>query len=400
MLRGALGKTGENALDSADLSGAAVAESRDRNSWIAGWKTAASVALITRIVFLAIAGIAAWLLADTVGPPRDAGIGIWARWDGEHLLRISDFGYTDPRTFPHATVFFPLLPLLVKALSGIGLATITAALLISAVGSTVAFAYLYKLASEEYGAEGGGRAVLYLAFFPTAVFLVAPYTESLFLAGAIPAFYYARRKEWSKVAIPCAVAVAARNSGLFLLVGLAVEFLSQRDLSARAVRRAGASLLVGMLPFLIYAGYLWRTKGHPLYFLTDYRLGWNRTFSSPLSSLQTTLDMTAVPEYPTNWMMAARGELVAAVIALGLIGWTIARREWGFAAFMGSQMAVLVTGNFFWSIPRALLQFFPILLFLVELTRNRTWLHETVLVASGCVATIGVIVYTSGNWFY
>ena len=96
----------------------------------------------------------------------------------------------------------------------------------------------YRLAEEEIGrgaglagpheTNGAGRrASLYLLFFPTAVFLVAPYSESLFLAGAIPAFYYARRKRWIMAGMFAAVAMGARAAGIFLLFGLLVEFVRQ-----------------------------------------------------------------------------------------------------------------------------------------------------------------------------
>ena len=125
--------------------------------------------------------------------------------------RVAEFGYTDPNTDPHSTVFFPLLPLLLRALHTVGLSYLVAGVIISTAASIVAGAYLFQLAEDEMGEGSGRRALLYMLLFPTAVFLIAPYSEALFLAGAIAAFYYARSGRWLLVALPGAVAVGARG---------------------------------------------------------------------------------------------------------------------------------------------------------------------------------------------
>ncbi|HZK52083.1 MAG TPA: mannosyltransferase family protein, partial [Actinomycetota bacterium] len=195
------------------------------------WSEALKLVAFTRAIFLGVAYLAASFLAATDGSSDVGVLDMWTRWDARHFLEIAEFGYTDPRTDPHATAFFPLWPLLIRAFSATGLSPALAAMLMSAAASVVAVAYLYRLAEEEpqnggagsAGPQNGGagrRASLYLLFFPSAVFLVAPYSESLFLAGAIPAFYYARRGRWLVSGALAAVAMGARAAGAFLLVGL------------------------------------------------------------------------------------------------------------------------------------------------------------------------------------
>ncbi len=83
---------------------------------------------------------------------------MWTRWDARHFLEIAEFGYTDPRTDPHATAFFPLWPLLIRAFSATGLSPALAAMLLSAAASVVAVAYLYRLAEGELQNGGAGSA--------------------------------------------------------------------------------------------------------------------------------------------------------------------------------------------------------------------------------------------------
>jgi hypothetical protein len=326
-------------------------------------------------------------------------LSIWNRWDATLFLRVAAFGYTGPQTDPHATAFFPLLPLLLRGASDLGINPVAAGLAISAVASLVAFVYLFRLAEEEMGEGTGRRAVLYLALFPTAVFLVAPYSEALFLAGAIPAFYYARRSRWSLVPLPAAVAMGARFAGCFLLLGLLVEFLSQRKFSARRVRTAAIALAIGALPLAAYSWFLYRVKGDALYYFVDQRAGWGRLLTSPLQAFRATWD-TWNSGQPTNWIFAWRVEILAAGIGVGFVLWALAKREWGYAAFMGAMMASVMVSSWYFSIPRMLLSLFPIPLLLAGFTRRSGTRHEILVVLLASLATLGVIVYTHGAWFY
>jgi Mannosyltransferase (PIG-V) len=339
---------------------------------------------------------------------------MWTRWDAQHFLEIAEFGYTDERSDPHATAFFPLWPLLIRGLSATGLSPAFAAMALSTAASVVAVAYLYRLAEEELGRgagstgpqEQGGpgrRASLYLLFFPSAVFLVAPYSESLFLAGAIPAFYYARHQRWLVSGACAAVAMGARAAGAFLLVGLLLEFVRQRDFSGATLRRGLAAGVVALLPLLAFAAYLWQVKGDPLYFFTDQGLGWGRELSGPLEALRATWGATRVDAGEgalTNFVIGWRVEIVAVALGMLSVVWALVKREWGYAGFMGVLLASLMTSSIYLSVPRMLLSMFPIVLFLAEWTGRDAKRHETVLLAFAAIATLGVVAFTRQAWFY
>lgn len=340
------------------------------------------------------------LLSTGVGAPQLGFEEMWRRWDAHHFLTIAEFGYTAPQSDAHAAAFFPAFPLAVRPLLWLGLSPVIGGLLVSAVASTVAGAYLFRLAQEELGEGAGRRALLYLTVFPTAVFLVAPYSEALFLAGAIPAFYFARRARWHLVALPAALAMGARAAGVFLLIGLAVEFIRQRDFSLHRSANAAFSLIVGALPLLAFGAFLSRAMGNPLMFLVHQKEGWGRTFVGPVASFLNTWGTWDVASYPTNWLLAWRIEVLAAAVGLGVTLWAVAKGEWGYAAFMGTMLAALMTSTWYYSIPRMLLSMFPIVLFLSEASGPRPRLHEWLLLAFAPLATLGVVVYTQGGWFY
>ena len=364
------------------------------------WTDSLLIVLSVRILLLVVAFGAAWMLAPGTGPLGEGFFDIWVRWDARHFLEVAEFGYTDARTDPHAAAFFPLYPLLIRLLGAAGLPLSVAGMLISAGATVVASAYLYALAEEELGEGAGRRAALYLVLFPTAVFLIAPYSEALFLAGAVPAFYYARRGQWFQAALPAAVAVGSRAAGLFLLFGLALEVLRRGDFRRAVLARAGIALGAAALPALAYGGYLFAVKGDALYFLVDQREGWFRDFVGPVQSFMNTWNLTSSEGSPTNWIFTWRMEIVAAAVGVGLVVWALAKREWGYAGFMGSLMAALLTSTWYFSIPRMLLTMFPAVLVLAAFTGRHPIRHELAVAVMAPVAALGVVVFTRGAWFY
>jgi Mannosyltransferase (PIG-V) len=361
------------------------------------WRESATLVVATRICLVLVAYAAAWMLASSTGPLREGLFDIWVKWDARHFLEVARYGYTDPSTDPHATAFFPLFPLLIRAFSAVGLPPAAAGMLVATLSTIVACSYLYRIAEEDIGRHSGRRAILYLLLFPTTVFLIAPYSEATFLAGAIGAFYYARRQRWAAAGIAAAVATASRAAGAFVLIGLVFEFLRLRP---RAVRDIVRAVGIGALPLLAYGAYLWQVKGDPLYFFVDQREGWSRDFVSPIESLRNSLGLATSSTAPTNWVLTWRLELIAAVIGIALVLWALVVREWGYAAYMGTAMTALMTSTWYFSIPRMLLTFFPAMLLLARYTMRRSGRHEIVVALMAPVAALGVVVFTQGAWFY
>src|SRR5436190_10781697 len=143
---------------------------------------------------------------------------IWARWDSVFFVRIAQHGYD------HASAaFYPLYPVLV---AGLGRAFfghyVLAGVVISLAACLGAFALLYRLAEERLGPEGAWRAVLYLAIFPTALFLQAVYSESLYLLLVLAAFVAAERGRFAVAGVVSGLAILTRVTGVALLPALAV----------------------------------------------------------------------------------------------------------------------------------------------------------------------------------
>lgn len=353
------------------------------------WVEAGKVLVVTRLVFLEVAFAANWFISWLHGQRPFGLLMMWLKWDAVPFVLIAQHGYTSALSYPHSTAFFPFVPLMLRALMAVGIPSHAAGLVIAAVSSLVAFAYLYRLAEEDLGERCGRRAVLYLALFPSAVFLIAGYTEPVFLAGAIPAFYYARRARWHLVALPAAVAVATRFAGIFLLLGLAVEFLRQREFSPAKVVRATVALAGGALPLVAYGFFLHRVRGDAFYYFTDQRLGWRRYLVNPVTALVESTQHS-------GFFL----EALSAAVGIFFIAWAIRKQEWGYATYMGASLAALMTSSFYQSIPRVLVSFFPIMLLLADHTHRHPDRHWKLVLSIASLATIGVVAFTRGLGFY
>lgn len=202
-----------------------------------------------------------------------------ARWDASWYLRIADSGYagSDVRA-----AFFPLYPLLVRAVATPFGASPGALLIASYAVALAAFLaalmLLYRLVSLELGRALAGPALLLLAVFPAAVYFGAPYSESLFLLLAVGAFYAARTNHWAWAGVALACAAATRSAGVLLLIPLAMLWWTSRPRR----RGDGAWLLLGPLGLAAYAAFLGLSEGDALRFL-DVQDAWSRELAVPLA---------------------------------------------------------------------------------------------------------------------
>jgi Mannosyltransferase (PIG-V) len=166
-------------------------------------------------------------------------VGPLARWDSYWYLHIAATGYHPAGN----AAFFPLYPLLCAAGGWLVGSALIAGVLISLVSLLAMLYLLWRLVTLELGEPYARPAVLVCAFFPMALFFSAVYSESLFLALTVGAFYCARLDRWALAGLLGGLAAATRNTGALLLVPLVLLYLyGPRGAGARwrgSARRAG-----------------------------------------------------------------------------------------------------------------------------------------------------------------
>ncbi len=239
--------------------------------------------MLSRAFFLGVGALAHLLLprARPGGIPGPWGtLGYWANWDGAWYSGIATSGYG--LHAPQSTAFFPLYPLLVHLGSSLGGGAALWGVAISLAACFLALYFVYGMAEKLYGGRVARASVLTLAFFPTAFFLNAVYTESFFLALSAGCLWAALvRRDLLLAGFLGALAAATRNLGVLLLLPLFLEWVrDRRGFGSRGL----AEMALVPAGLCAYALYLTGRFGDPLVFARQQRAYWGRALTDPLAT--------------------------------------------------------------------------------------------------------------------
>ncbi len=356
---------------------------------------------LTRLGILLVAVTAPWLFHGTGKIPGfwDS----WKQWDFWHFDRIATFGYFTPGWSTPIEAFFPGFPMVLRLGALVGIPTVVGGLLVSFVAGGVAAVALARLADREWGPGAGRYAAAMWMLAPPAIFLAAPYTEALFLALAIPAWLSARRGTWWLAAVLAAGACTVRVSGIFLVVALAVEFLTS---GRRRTWLEGLWLALPAVPVLAYMAYLKANTGDWLRWYHAQSQEWYRGFTPPWDSFFNTWnaatghtafgDVSEALRANFEWMF--RAELVAMLLGLVVTVVLLTLRRWGEATWVGVQVAAFATSYWFFSVPRATLLWFPLWIGLGALAVRRPWVWRAYVALAVPLFGIWAAAYLTGRW--
>ncbi len=139
----------------------------------------------------------------------------WYRWDTVHYVEIAEDGYSANLK---NTVWPPLYPVLIRLFSFGFINSLHSALIISNIACIFAFFLLYLFVCDCWDEKTASKTLQFLSFFPTAFFLVAGYTESLFLAISLGIFYALKKDNWWIVTVLAPLAVLTRFQGVILAI--------------------------------------------------------------------------------------------------------------------------------------------------------------------------------------
>ena len=391
------------------------AEAARRTFTLTPWRFVLATWVVSRLFFMVVGAIGAGVLTDAwhanVYRQTIPGVlGYWATWDGAWYQDIAANGYSDPT----ATAFFPLYPLLV-AIVNVPIGELAlAGVAISLVSLLFALYFLYRVAEREWGERVARATTLAFAFFPTALFLNAVYTEALFLALATGAVWAARvRQDLLVAGFFAYFAALTRNVGVLLFLPLAHEWLRDR-------REHGALGLLGLAAapcgLATYMVYLWKGLGDPFYFSFIQRQKWGRGLTDPLATLREVwrtardavpfaLDLrTMLSGTESNAALIASNtvNLVFLALVVALLVGAAARLPAGLALYaLAAVMIPVLTpvpGFPLMGFPRYVLAAFPLFFVLgLALARSRLLL-ATWLAASASVGAVLTLLFVSWRW--
>jgi len=321
-------------------------------------------------------------------------LGPWQRFDAQHYLRIARQGYAAAED----SVFPPLYPLTIQTLGRLfrpfaaaGTANLIAAIILSNGALVAALILLYRVTEAERDETAARRATVYLTLFPTAFFLLAPYTESLFLLFALASLWSARRQRFWLAGLLGVLAALTRLTGWVLVVPLLYELLKSHSFQ---VRRTGVTLAAPFLPLAATLAFLaWRTAAGLPPLDQVYQEFWYQTTRFPGHDLVTAF----------RQMFAGEGTFTLAIdflTTLFLLATTVlAFRRLGVAYGLYSALLLLFmllpASNLkpLFSFSRYTLAFFPTFMVLGDLGRSPWWNR---LIA---YPSLALSLYFSGQFF-
>jgi hypothetical protein len=176
-------------------------------------------------------------------------VNVFSRWDSGWYHSVAKNGYSFTPDKQSNTAFFPLYPMLMRAVhflspSQTDASWMIAGLIVSNAALLIAACYLVLLLRLDFDPDTSARAVLYLFIFPSTFFLSAVYSESLFLAATLAAFYHARKGQWLLASVCAGAATLTRSPGILLAAPLLLEYLAQRKFRLREIRWNVAALAI------------------------------------------------------------------------------------------------------------------------------------------------------------
>ena len=185
--------------------------------------------------------------------------GIWERWDACWYMKIATYGYEPGE---RSVAFFPLFPAAVRLVGTItALPYPVAGMIVSGGSYIAAVAGLMRLVGTSHGERIGRRTALLLSISSSAFFLLAPFSEALFLATSVWSIVLARQRRWPLAIVCAALAGLTRPQGLLLALPIAWEALvafreARRADGARVEwTRVGLSGLAVLAPIAAFVGF-------------------------------------------------------------------------------------------------------------------------------------------------
>jgi hypothetical protein len=310
------------------------------------------------------------ILWDRYAPRPDNWLQIWDQWDFGYYHEIAEFGYGAYGAGDGSFAFYPLFPWLMRLVTYITRSYLVAGLLISGIASIVAAVSLRRLVRIDYSASVAMRSVWFFLIFPTAYFLHVPYSESLFIALAVPCLIAARTERWWIAGLLGALCWMTRGVGVVLVPALAAEAAQQYYTKRRWDWRW---LWIAMVPagFVLYLLINWHVTGNAFAFLQTRTVTFHQSFAFPSVGIRQAIRA----HYPTAEEAEMMGVQQLIFVVLGFVcmvaSWIKLRPV--YAVWITAMWFLVTSANFLQSVPRYTLTMFPIFILFALLGRNRSW---------------------------
>ena len=365
---------------------------------------------LSRLLFLWVAAFSRTAIFQ--GPfskPASSWIERFRVWDAGWYLGIAEHGYRYDAHGQSTVAFYPLLPLLIRALHACGLDPLLAGYAVSHAALFAACVLLWRLAALETRSTAAADLTLTLLLLgPGAVWFGLIYTESLFLLTLVGCLLAARRGRWLEAGCWGYAAALTRTPGLFLAGFLCLEagqqWREQRLATATAATpapalrwwlpppfgRAAAAVAGPVLGQGTFLFYQWAAFG-------DWRAQ-QQTMAAGWLPGGSRLPWTALA---LRWQSGGpafqllAGPLLLLVLAVGVASfWTL--RRWGYPALVLALAALYLGATTGDSLVRYFTTLAPVYIVLAQAAQGSRLLETALLGGSVAVFVLLTALLANG----
>ena len=170
----------------------------------------------------------------------------FATWDAAHYLLLATQGYAEG---VRSCAFYPLWPLLWRAIIALGAPPVWGGLVLANLLSTLGLALVYRAAALRFGASRAAWTVVFMAVYPGNLFLQFGYSESVFLVLLMCLWSGLEERRWGAAALGALLLPLSRAIGVFSILPIACWLLRHPAVAprwntlTRRIPRIGPSLL-------------------------------------------------------------------------------------------------------------------------------------------------------------
>jgi len=376
--------------------------------------------VITRLAFLLVAWLgfrliplpvtfpSAWeirpdgnkhAVVDHITPTSRPWVNMLSRWDAGWYVEIARDGYRYQPGSPSNAAFFPLYPLLIRAIHALLFLPpndywwLVTAIALSNIALLIGLTYFRALLAMDFDKEVTSRAITYLLIFPTAFFFSGVYSESLFLAFTVGAFYYARNNRWLLACIFAALGTLTRSQGIILALPLLIEYFRERNFSWRKIGWDIAAF--ALIPAALFAFALFlKVKFGSWTVIFDVQNTWGRHLMWPW--------------HPLAWFLRHAPALSPAhhdkldfcflLLLLGAAIGSLRRLHASHSVYIWTAVLFFSCWGILGSIPRFDLVIFPLFVVLALIGARSRAFHLGYVVASTMLAALFMLMHSQWNW--
>lgn len=297
-----------------------------------------------------------------------------SNWDGPDYIAIAKHGY---RTLLHAS-FFPLYPLLIRGVYYLVRSYLMSALLIS-WGSLVGAIYFYIKIVKRLGIGGKESsrllAVAPFILFPTGVFFIATYTESLFSLLALASLYMSLQKRYVWAGVLLFFVNLTHIPGIFVIIMDALVLWEER----LPLRKITITVGMGTSGIAAYMVFLFARYHDALAFLKS----------------QTQIHGWLGNDYYYLIRSTSFFNVLFSVLLIASAAYYWRTRK-SFAVYSLLFLAIPIVGAQWGGFNRYVLVAFPVPLMLYEVFKERPRVYTFVIVASTVLWTYTLLQYAAG----